>query len=68
MNNIVLSICIPTANRKKELLEQVETLLKQAESSNLLKKIQIVIGDNTDDLNELVNFEIFSQVYFLIQY
>jgi glycosyltransferase involved in cell wall biosynthesis len=60
MNNIVLSICIPTANRKKELLKQVETLLKQAESSNLLKKIQIVIGDNTDDLNELVNFEIFS--------
>lgn len=48
MNKIYLSICIPTANRKKELAIQIETLINQAKSNNIIDKIQIVIGDNTD--------------------
>ena len=48
MNKIYLSICIPTANRKKELAIQIETLLNQAKSNSIIDKIQIVIGDNTD--------------------
>lgn len=60
MTNFLLSICIPTANRKKELGEQIETLLSQAKFSNLLDKIQIIISDNTNDSEQLIDMDAYS--------
>lgn len=48
MTRYRLSICIPTANRKKELAIQVSTLINQAKLNNISEQIQIVVGDNTD--------------------
>jgi glycosyltransferase involved in cell wall biosynthesis len=55
MTKKYLSICIPTANRKKELAIQIRTLLDQALLNNIADKIQIVISDNTDREDQLID-------------
>lgn len=61
-NSYLLSICIPTANRKLELGKQLTGIILQ---SNRLKDnslLQVVIGDNTDHEEQLINLESFSEL------
>ena len=52
MTICTLSICIPTVNRKEALISQVKSLLNQASSGNISEKIEIVIGDNSDIVDQ----------------
>lgn len=60
MTKYILSICIPTANRKIELESQIISLQKQINENNLMEKVQIVIGDNTDNEDQLISNELTS--------
>ena len=44
----LLSVCIPTRNRPKELLKTVKAIEDQIEAANALNEVEIVISDNTD--------------------
>jgi glycosyltransferase involved in cell wall biosynthesis len=50
MKDIILSICIPTRNRKKEVLHQLELIFNSGAELNGL--IEVVIGDNSDNPEE----------------
>ena len=59
MNNIQLSICIPTYNREKYLKEAIESITCQLDDS-LVDKVEICISDNasTDNTKQLIeNFQ-----------
>ncbi len=45
-NQPILSICIPTYNRKKFLKESLDKILAQLNNNELLNSVEIVISDN----------------------
>ena len=55
MSQPLLSVCIPTRNRKDKLLSQVNTILAQADISGIADRVQIIIGDNTDIEQQLLD-------------
>lgn len=59
--NYLLSICIPTANRKEELTNQLLSIQLQI-NENYRDLIQIVIGDNTTIESEIIDFNDFSNL------
>lgn len=55
MNNILLSVCIPTYNRSGYLRRALESIAVQlADNEDLLNKVEVVVSDNcsTDDTAE----------------
>ena len=59
MSKYLLSVCIPTANRKKELTEQLIRLITQTSRLGNIP-IQIVICDNTDHHEQLIDVDVFN--------
>lgn len=60
-NKYLLSICIPTANRKKELTNQLKNIQSQI-TNEYRNLIQIVIGENTTSENQFINLVSFSNL------
>jgi abequosyltransferase len=55
MNQVILSICIPTYNRARYLEEAIRSITSQL-TDNLLSKVEICISDNasTDETDEML--------------
>lgn len=51
---MILSICIPTYNRIKQLNFQLNSIFSQVKKNNLFKDIEVVVGENSDDQNKLI--------------
>ncbi len=61
MDNYLLSICIPTANRKTELSKQlfaIQSQVKKIDSS----LVEVVIGDNTNHKDHFIDLKIFKNL------
>ncbi len=59
MSKYLLSVCIPTANRKKELTEQLIRVVNQTSKLDDIP-IQIVISDNTEHYEQLIDINVFN--------
>lgn len=55
MSDYLLSVCIPTANRKRELERQIERIYREISALGWEKKVEIVICDNTSESHELID-------------
>lgn len=68
MNKPILSICIPTYNRSKDLKECLDSIVSQFNNKNVYIKSEIVISDNhsKDDTEKLVN--VYKKKYNNIRY
>ena len=62
MSDYLLSICIPTANRRLELNKQLLGINAQIEKLDNTSLIQIVIGDNTDVEEQSIDIEQFKNL------
>ena len=62
MSKCLLSICIPTANRKSELRNQLLGIAAQVEKLDKKELIQVVIGDNSDVNDQFINLDEFSNL------
>lgn len=62
MNKYFLSICIPTANRKLELGEQLNRITAQIEKLINPELVQIVVCDNTTVIEQIIDINEFKNI------
>ncbi len=68
MNKPIISVCIPTYNRANYLHHALQCILKQLKTSNLKKKIEIVISDNNSQDNTSQVVKKYSEEFKFISY
>lgn len=58
LNEIIISICIPTYNRAHTLINLLSSIVKESKCGSLANSIEVVVSDNasTDNTEELINF------------
>ena len=50
--NFLLSICIPTRDRVDSIKDNIDHLIAEIQENKLQNIIQVIISDNSHDLNE----------------